>query len=76
MTAETCKKEILLTVMKLRVPLTPATLQRKASITQQGTPTRGKRTGTAGANIKTSRRANVTKKTGYNNTHKENALMI
>jgi hypothetical protein len=41
--------------------------------TTQETPTRGKITGTAGASIKTSRRIN--KKTGYNNTHKENACI-
>jgi hypothetical protein len=52
------------------------TLRVLRSITQQGTPTRGKRTGTAGASIKTSRRVNVTTKTGYNNTHKETARMI
>jgi hypothetical protein len=45
------------------------------STTKQGTVTRGKRTGIAGASIKTWRRVNVTTKTGYNNTHKENACM-
>jgi hypothetical protein len=52
---------------------TKITKSTTTSTTQQGTPTRGKRTG---ASIKTSRPVNVTTKTGYNNTHKENARMI